>query len=53
MTLMMMSSNNDKCGVCEFFYQDLFHMVNTVYVQNFMENGQKCLMQHVFLPQAN
>ena len=36
MTFMMMSSNYDKSGVCQFFYQDVFHIVNTVYVQNFM-----------------
>ena len=22
--------------ICQFFYQDLFHIVNTIYVQNFM-----------------
>ena len=24
----------------KFFYQDIFDIVNTVYVQNFMKNGQ-------------
>ena len=36
MTFMMMSSNDDKSNICQFFYQELFHVVNTVYVQNFM-----------------
>ena len=30
----MTSSNDDKSDICQFFYQDLFHVVNTVYVQN-------------------
>ena len=34
MTFMMTSSNDDKSDICQFFYQDLFHIVNTV--QNFM-----------------
>ena len=33
-TFMMTSSNDDKSNICRFFYQDLFHVVNTV--QNFM-----------------
>ena len=41
MTFMMTPSNDDKSDICQFFYQDLFHIVNTVYVQNFMQNGQK------------
>ena len=36
MTFMMTSSNDDKSDICQFFYQDLFHIVNTVYVKNFM-----------------
>ena len=37
MTFMMTSSNDDKSDICQFFHQqDLFHIVNTVYVQNFM-----------------
>ena len=34
MTFMMTSSNYDKSDICQFFYQDLLHIVNTVYVQN-------------------
>ena len=49
MTFMMTSSNDDKGEVCQVFYQDLFHIVNTVYVQNFMYNRQRFSeMQHVF-----
>ena len=49
MTFMMTSSNEDKCDMCQFFYQDLFHIVSTVYVQNFMWNGQTFSeIQHVF-----
>ena len=36
MTFMMMSSNDGKNDICQFFYQDLFFIVNTVNVQNFM-----------------
>ena len=36
MTLMMTSSNDEKSDICQIFYQDLFHIANTVYVQNFM-----------------
>ena len=36
MTFMMASSNDDKSDTSQFFYQDLYHIVNTVYVQNFM-----------------
>ena len=36
MTFMMTSSNDDKSDICHFFYQDLLHIVNTVYVQNVM-----------------
>ena len=36
MNFMMTSSNDDKSDICQFFYQDLFHIVNTEYVQNFM-----------------
>ena len=41
MTFTMTSSNDGKNDICQFFYQDLFHIVNTVYVQNLMQNGQK------------
>ena len=41
MTLMITSSNDGKSDICQFFDQDLFHIVNTEYVQNFMQNGQK------------
>ena len=34
MTFMMTSSNDDKSDICQFFYQDLFHIVNTVYLQD-------------------
>ena len=34
MTFMMTSSNDDKSDICQFFYQYLFHTVNTV--QNFV-----------------
>ena len=34
MTFMMTSPNDDKIDICQFFYQDLFHTVNTL--QNFM-----------------
>ena len=36
MTFMMTSSNDDKSDICQFFYQDLFHIAKAVYVQNFM-----------------
>ena len=36
MTFMVTSSIDDKTDICHFFYQDLFHVVNTVYAQNFM-----------------
>ena len=36
MTFMMASSNDDKSEFVNFFYQDLFHIANTVYVKNFM-----------------
>ena len=36
MTLMITSSNDGKSDICRFFDQDLFHIVNTEYVQNFM-----------------
>ena len=53
MTFMMTSSIDDKSDICQFFYQDLFHTVNTVHVQNFMQNGQKFSeMQHIFSPRA-
>ena len=38
MIFMMTLSNDDKSDNCQFFYQDLFHIVHTVYVQNFMQN---------------
>ena len=48
----MMTSINVS-DICQLFYQDLFHIVNTVYVQNFMKNGQTFSeMLHVFLPRA-
>ena len=28
MTFMMTPSNDDKSDICQFFYQDLFHIVN-------------------------
>ena len=33
MTFMITSSNDDKSDSCQFFYQDLFHIDNTVYVK--------------------
>ena len=36
MTFIMTSSNDDRSAICQFFYQDLFRIVSTVYVQNFM-----------------
>ena len=30
MTFMMTSSNDDKSDICQFFDQDLFHIINTV-----------------------
>ena len=36
MIFTMTSLNDDKSDISQFFYQDLFHIVNTVYVQNFM-----------------
>ena len=36
MTFMKTSSDDDTSDICQFFYQDLFHIVNTAYVQNFM-----------------
>ena len=41
MTFMMTSSNSGKSDICQFVYHDLFHIANTVYVQNVMYNGQK------------
>ena len=32
----MIPSNDDKSDICQFFCQDLFHIVNAVYVQYFM-----------------
>ena len=29
-------TKESKSDICQFFYQDLFHIVNAVYVQNFM-----------------
>ena len=53
MTFMMTSSNNDKSDIFQFYYEDLFRIINTVYVQHFMENGQKFSeIQHVFSPWA-
>ena len=34
MNFMMTPSNDDKSDICQFFYEDLFHIVSTV--QNFM-----------------
>ena len=34
MTFMMTTSNDDKRDICQFFYQDLFRIVNTVDIQN-------------------
>ena len=49
MNFKMKSSNNEKCDICQFFYQDVLHIVNIVYVQNFMLNDQKVFeIQHVF-----
>lgn len=31
MIVMMTSANDDKSDICQFFYQDLFHIVNLVY----------------------
>ena len=36
MTFMMTLSNDDTSDICQLFYQDSFHIVNTLYVQNFM-----------------
>ena len=36
MTFMMKSSNSDKSDIFQFYYEDLFHIINTVYVQHFM-----------------
>ena len=36
MTFIMTSSNDEKSDICQFMYQDLFHIVNMVYIQNFM-----------------
>ena len=36
MTFMMTPSNDDKSDICQFFYGDIFYIVNTVYVQNLM-----------------
>ena len=33
---MMTWSSDGKSDICQFFYQDLFHIVNTVYVQKLM-----------------
>ena len=35
-TFMMASSNDGKSDIYQFFYPDLSHIVNTVYVQNIM-----------------
>ena len=36
MTFRMTSSNDGESDICQIFYLDLFHIVNTVYAQNFM-----------------
>ena len=36
MTFMMTSSNDDKSDICKFFYQNLYHIVNTVCAQSFI-----------------
>ena len=36
MTFMMASSSDEKSNICQVCYQDLFHIINTVYVQNFI-----------------
>ena len=36
MIVTIASSSDDKSEIFQFFYQDIFHIVNTVYVQNFM-----------------
>ena len=36
MTFMMTSSNDDKSDICKFFYQNLYHIVNTVCAQTFI-----------------
>ena len=46
MSSMITPSIYDKSDICQFFYWDLFHIVNTVYVRNFMLNGQKLLSPH-------
>ena len=41
--MMISSSNDDKSDICQFFYQDLFHIVNTVI------NKISCKMDKIFL----
>ena len=36
MTFMITASNDQKSDICQLLYPDLFHIVNAVYVQNFM-----------------
>ena len=36
MAFMMTSSDEEKSELCQFFYQGLFHIVNSVCIQNFM-----------------
>ena len=36
MTFMVTLSSDGKSDIFQFFYQNLFHIVTTVYVQNFM-----------------
>ena len=43
MSFMITPSNYDKSDICQFFYQDLFHIASKVYVKNFMLNEQKLL----------
>ena len=36
MTFMMTSSSDHKSNICQVCYQDLLHIISTVYVQNFI-----------------
>lgn len=49
MNFKMKSSNDEKCDIFQFFYQDVLHIVNIVHIQNFMLKHQKVFeIQHVF-----
>ena len=43
---MMTSSTDDKSDICQFFYQDLFHIVNTVQNNTIKYNTMQYKLSH-------